>query len=192
MAQPAAEIGEARVWAIYTANQVQDLDLTDGLSLCDDQATIAADLWERRPPDADEKHPTQARTCVKFAERTTEAIDEWVASDGQALPVRHPDFSLDISPHVLSIGSLRFFSTNYNPNVRSMRAAVQRLRVVRLALPEVLRLHKPGVEEANEAGLAAIYERLGKISLPPALPQPLPRSMFSFSERSRWFPRFDD
>jgi hypothetical protein len=56
--------------------------------------------------------------------------------------------------------------SDYRYDANTPKAALTKLRALRLVLPEILRRHRPAVEVAKAAGLSAVWNNIRAIERP--------------------------
>ena len=161
MPQQAAEMGDGKIWAILNARQALDKPAVEGLEDCLQHTERAADIY--RSESGPGRQPTQTKTCEQFASITGQVITDW--RDGGQLPVVHPDLTADINSRATTRGDKRFFFHNFNPEATNLSTAAHRLRVVRLALPEILRGVSPDQSDVD-VPVREIASHLAKVCMP--------------------------
>lgn len=158
---PTSQLGEGRLWAIAQAQGTIDLPTAEGLDLCLAQSQAAARIYDHHQYDSGQ--PTQKKTCEQFASVTGKAIVSW--EEGALLPPRHTDLDHDLRRRLFRLGSSTRLVTDFDPTYEYMSTAVNRLRIVRLALPEILRRDEEDRSSMVEP-VSAIAKELGKICRP--------------------------
>lgn len=151
------EIGEGRAWAVVTANQIVDMRPEDAVAACQQQAIAGMDILNATRTFADRK---DLGAWHRYGRAISELCDGWLGMDADAIPEPHQDLSL-------LTGSNRVFgkrvAVNYRQDAPYPSTATNRLRVVRLALPEALRgLDKPSM--SVKTGVRAIASTVEPIS----------------------------
>lgn len=151
------EIGEGRAWAVATANQIAHMRFDDAVAACQQQAVAAMEL--RQDPAV---FPLRKDVGAwnRYGRTIHNLCNGWLGMGQDAIPAPHEDLDL-------LIGSNRVFgnraAVNYDPSAPYPSSVTNRLRVVRLALPEVLReLERPSV--AVSSGLKVISSTLEPIA----------------------------
>lgn len=176
MPQQAAEMGDGKVWAILSARAALYMPADEGLQACAEHAERAAEIYGNMSRHNDQ--PTQAKTCEQFASIVGQTIADW--QEGSPLPVKHNDLTADLGSRALKRGDKLFVRHTFNPDADHLSTAAHRLRVVRLAVPEILRSVPPN-QTSLEQPIDEIASHLATICLPGQLFRSRPQGYRSYS-----------
>lgn len=177
MTNNSAEMGVGANWAIVTAQTLIDMPPSEGLGVCAEQAKVAARIHQG---SNGEGQTTQAKTCQRLASVTGQIIADWQRND--TLPEVHDDFRPDLAK--------RHIAERYDPNPQRLSVALQRLKVVRYALPEILRQRQPSLESVRFQ-LDLVASNLAGISQPGSY-VPNRQPSYTGLQDYRSHPRFRD
>lgn len=167
MPQPISEMGEGKAWSILAAQQTIEMPVADGLAVCVGHADAAAQIYDK-VAGTGESSP-QVQTSRRLAAVTGGIIRDWQKSQA-TLPLAHEDLAIDVGPRIQEITNSeeaiakRIMGIRFNPYASHLSAANKRLRLVRMAVPELLR-QRPKLRQAAPY-LADINTALGQICLP--------------------------
>jgi hypothetical protein len=171
-------VGEGRAWAILSAQALIDEPKDTAMFHLISHAQEAAKIFDdRRYSD----NGTQVQTCRQFASGSGEIIDTW-QNDG-TLPAPHEDFRRDLSARVLKGATRSYVLNNYDPSIPRLSSAVNRLRVVRLGLPEVLRSVR-GKDTAIDRRLGELGTHLAEVCPPGVMTRNRPNGGYGYGYRS--------
>ena len=151
-------MGQGKAWAIHEAQEMVKLPFPEALVRCEDHVFLGEEAFNA---SVDSAKVLDARAATRFGAHIGSTITNWFDSEGEVLPPYHIDFGVDLSERLITLGSTRFILNDFDPSQPRMSSAVNRLRAVRLGLPEVLRAHKPEVGEVEDR-LKAIRGELGR------------------------------
>lgn len=161
LTQSPETLGQGKLWAIHQAQQLVGLSVAEGLVRCEGHAAVGQAVFDAVQHDTKK---SDARTVTRFGSGTNAIITAWLESDGEALPPTHPDFGIDLRGRTYERNDgMQLLVSDFDPDAVRITTAINRLRVVRLALPEVLRTYKPEVSEVSDR-LAGIISALGSAS----------------------------